>query len=240
MRHITTIAIAVGAVLLLAAGAFAYGGMNGGGGWGGHMMAPGYHMNDGYGQGYHNGPAYGMQQNARPGYGRAANVTESGDIGAFLLYLGSLWGLAVVVFPGVFFLAAWLGKKLGKVEATWRDITLRLTYIFIPLGIFAWISFSLPQVMINYGYILSVLSDPMGMGWDLWGTATQPFQPFWPASIPYLQGTLLLAGMYLGLSRGHASLAVAIAEPRARTLVMLPAVILTLVVVNVFLKLYMG
>ena len=79
MKNILTIAMVVGAVLLLTAGAFAYGGM-GWGGWGGHMMAPGYHMNWGYdgqagpGPGYYGprpyvarGPAYGPNYGYCPG-----------------------------------------------------------------------------------------------------------------------------------------------------------------------------
>ena len=48
-------------------------------------------------------------------------------------------------------------------------MTLRLAYILVPVGIFAWIAFSLPALMVNYNYILSVVSDPLGLGWNLFG-----------------------------------------------------------------------
>lgn len=69
MRRIPTLMIAIGAVLLLTASAFAFGG-NRGGGWGGHMMAPGYHMNGGYGQPTPMGPGYapGAGYTQHPGF----------------------------------------------------------------------------------------------------------------------------------------------------------------------------
>jgi len=171
---------------------------------------------------------------------QAANVTESGGLGQFALYVAAVLGLAVVLFPGLFLAAAWMGRRWSGAGATFKELALRLAYVFIPVGIFAWIAFSLPQVMINHNYVLAVLSDPLGLGWNLLGTANLPFAPLWPRSIPYIQGTLLLAGLYLGLKRGLASLGPAAPRPSARLKAMLPTAVLTLLVVNVFLKLYMA
>jgi hypothetical protein len=108
------------------------------------------------------------------------------------------------------------------------------------LGIFVWIAFSLPQVMINYSYIFSVLSDPLGLGWDLLGTANYPFKPFHPETIPFIQGILVLAGLFFGLSRGHSSFSDLLSSQREKIRIMILPSILALGVVNVFLKLYMG
>lgn len=170
----------------------------------------------------------------------AANVTESGDVGPFLLYLAATLGLAVAVFPGLFWLAARLGWRWSGGDAPFKELILRLTYVFIPLGIFAWIAFSLPQVMINWSYLASTISDPMGLGWDLVGWAKMPYAPLWPASIPYIQGVLLLAGLYLGLTRMHMSLAVMLPEPGPRLRALIPTALLTLAVVAVFMTLYMA
>jgi hypothetical protein len=85
-------------------------------------------------------------------------------------------------------------------------MTLRLACILIPVGIFFWIAFSLPPVMINYNYILSVLSDPFGFGWDIFGSANYLFKPFIPEWIPAILGTLLLPGLYFRLSRDYLTL----------------------------------
>ncbi len=170
----------------------------------------------------------------------AANVTETGNLGRYLIYLAAVWSLCLAVFPGLFGLAAWLGGRLAGWPGGVRRLALRLAYVFIPLGIFAWIAFSLPQVMINWSYLFSALSDPMGLGWDLLGTAGQHFDPLWPSSIPYIQGTLLLAGTWLGISRGLRGLEADLAEPARRLRAMLPTAVLALAVVFVFLRLYMA
>ena len=119
-------------------------------------------------------------------------------------------------------------------------MTLRLAYILIPVGIFAWIAFSLPPVMTNYSYILSVLSDPLGLGWDIFGTANQHFKPFIPEWIPAIQGVLLLAGIYFGLTSGYLAIGELIKDPRSRALAMILPSLFALFVVNVLAKLYMG
>jgi len=65
-------------------------------------------------------------------------------------------------------------------QVGFRNLILSLSYMLVPIGIFAWIAFSLPMLMVNYSYILVVLSDPLGMGWDLLGTANIAFKPFLP------------------------------------------------------------
>ncbi|UCG14251.1 MAG: 4Fe-4S binding protein [Deltaproteobacteria bacterium] len=171
---------------------------------------------------------------------QAANVTESRQVFLFLTYLGVVLGLTVVVFPSMFLLASKAAQILAGGRVMCRDIALRVAYIFIPLGMFVWVAFSLPQVMINYSYILSVLSDPLGLGWDLFGTAAYPFKPFHPETIPILQGVLVLAGLFFGLNRGFASLSALLTSRRETTRAMVIPSVLALVVVNVFLKLYMG
>jgi hypothetical protein len=170
----------------------------------------------------------------------AANVTESRQIVPFLIYVALIWILALVVFPGIFALVARAARRFSGSPTSNRTVILRLAYILIPIGIFAWIAFSLPMLMVNYGYILNVLSDPLGLGWDILGTAAFPFQPFYPESIPIIQGIILLFGLYFGLSRGYLGLKEIIAVPDASAKAMIIPSIFALLVINIFLKLYMG
>jgi hypothetical protein len=94
--------------------------------------------------------------------------------------------------------------------------------------------------MINYSYIFSVAADPLGLGWDLLGTADYPFKPFHPETIPAIQGVLVLAGLFFGLSRGFSSFRDLLDERRQRMRAMIVPSLLALGVVNVFLRLYMG
>ena len=170
----------------------------------------------------------------------AANVTESRQIAPFLIYVASIWILALGIFPGIFAFVAKTARRLAGSQASSRAVILRLAYILVPIGIFAWIAFSLPMLMVNYGYILNVLSDPLGLGWDILGTADFPFQPFYPQTIPVIQGIILLCGLYLGLSRGYLSLGDIMNAPDARARAMIVPAVFALLVINVFLRLYMG
>ena len=170
----------------------------------------------------------------------AANVTESRQITSFLVYVASLWGLALVIFPGIFILVSKAANRLAGRPASDRTMTLRLAYILVPIGIFAWIAFSLPALMVNYSYILSVLSDPLGLGWDLFGTANIGFKPLYPEFIPLIQGVILLAGLYFGLSRGHAAIKALVISPALRAKTMIIPAFFALFVVNILVNLYMG
>jgi polyferredoxin/heme/copper-type cytochrome/quinol oxidase subunit 2 len=170
----------------------------------------------------------------------AANITESRQLGAFVLFIGSIWTLALVVFPGLFVLAGRTANRLAGRPLSPREMTLRLAYILVPVGIFAWIAFSLPMLMVNYGYILNVLSDPLGLGWNLLGTADFAVHPFYPHWIPVIQGTLLLAGLYFGLTRGYLGLKMVIADPAVRVRAMIVPAVYALLATQILLKLYMG
>ncbi|MGB5749161.1 MAG: hypothetical protein WBM69_19425 [Desulfobacterales bacterium] len=170
----------------------------------------------------------------------AANVTESRQVVPFLIYLAVIWSSALVIFPGIFILIARGAHRLAGVESNRRLLTLRLAYILIPVGIGAWIAFSLPAIMVNYGYIISVFSDPLGLGWDLLGTANAHFKAFIPDWIPVIQGLVLLAGLYLGVSRGFMALKDLLPDPRAQIRAMLLPALFALMAVNLLLKLYMG
>ncbi|MCF6248367.1 MAG: hypothetical protein L3J69_13560 [Desulfobacula sp.] len=170
----------------------------------------------------------------------AANVTESRQLSSFFIYLGVLYSMSLIVFPGIFvFLSRW-SAKLSGYKGDVKQLVLALSYMLIPVGIFAWIAFSLPSIMVNYSYVLNVLSDPLGYGWDLFGTAHVHFNPFYPEIVPLIQGLLLLTGLYLGINRVNLSLTGMIVDPVKRwKAVLLPAVF-ALGVVNIFLKLYLG
>jgi hypothetical protein len=115
-----------------------------------------------------------------------------------------------------------------------------LAYILVPIGIFAWIAFSLPMLMVNYSYILNVLSDPLGLGWNIFGTANYAYKPFFPEGIPLIQGMILLAGLYFGISRGYLAIKSLVGDSIARARAMVIPSIFALLIVNIFLKLYMG
>ena len=132
-----------------------------------------------------------------------ANVTEVGNWAGFAIHTAVIWLTALVALPGVWFLAARAGRRLaGSDEVSAKELFIRYSYLLVPLGLFAWAAFSLPLMMVNYSHITSSLSDPLGWGWDLFGTANQHWKPLLPELIPYIQIPLLLLGLAFALLKG--------------------------------------
>jgi hypothetical protein len=170
----------------------------------------------------------------------AANVTESGKLIPYAIYLACIWGISLLIFPAVFMGLGRLSNRLAGMPVDNRTLTLRLSYTLIPVGIFAWIAFSLPSVMVNYNYILGVLSDPLGLGWNLFGTADYPFAPFYSEWIPVIQGFILLAGLYFGISRGFMGTNPVVSGSANKIKAMLFPAAFAFLIVQILMKLYLG
>lgn len=170
-----------------------------------------------------------------------ANASETGQWGGFAIYAASLWSSALVVLPGVFCLAVRLGRRLtGKTSAAMKELFLGFSYVFVPLGLFAWIAFSFPLIFVNGSYIISVLSDPMGRGWDLFGTAHFPWTPFYPEFVAYIQVPLLMLGLYFALRTGLRFSKEAFGNSGIAFRGFAPVAVLVLTVTCGFLKLFVG
>ncbi|KKK84042.1 hypothetical protein LCGC14_2787340, partial [marine sediment metagenome] len=125
-----------------------------------------------------------------------ANVSEFGNWAGFGIIAASFILSSLVVFPAVYggFIA--ISRKVSGInQVSFKEFFLRYSYTLVPLGLIAWIAYSLPLVMVNGSYILAVLSDPFGKGWDLFHTAKVPWTPILPEWIPAIQVVILLIGL---------------------------------------------
>ncbi|OGR11888.1 MAG: hypothetical protein A2341_17115 [Deltaproteobacteria bacterium RIFOXYB12_FULL_58_9] len=170
-----------------------------------------------------------------------ANASESGNWAGFAIYAGSVVGLCLVLFPSLHLGAAALGRRLAAVHAVkLKAVFVGFAYAWVPLGLLAWVAFSVPLVMVNGAYILLVLSDPMGRGWDLLGTATVQWHPIFPEWIPLVQVPLLLVGLFLALSRSLRVSQRLFGELSAAVPAVIPIWGLATVVTAVFMVFFVG
>lgn len=134
----------------------------------------------------------------------AANVTEVAKWPVFSLYAAGLWAFALLIVQGLYVGAGWLGRKLAKPTAnvSLRAVALAGASSLVPLGLLAWIAFSVPLVLANGSYVLMVASDPFGWGWDLFGSATVAWHPIVPHWGSWIQAGLVLIGQAAGLKAG--------------------------------------
>ncbi len=110
---------------------------------------------------------------------------------AWLGYATALIALTWIVLPGVFALLVWLGHPRQRL----RQAFTAQTYALVPLGLMAWIAFSLSFVAANISYLWPVLSDPFGWGWNLFGTANAAWTPYLTGIVPAGQIIALTVGV---------------------------------------------
>jgi hypothetical protein len=108
-----------------------------------------------------------------------------------LVFLAFVFGL----LPGLFLFAVALGNKMSTGSKPVRRQFIDYSYALVPLGLTAWITFSLSFVLTNVSYVWPVLSDPFGWGWNLIGTAGVGWTPYLTGIIPTLQLIVLLVGL---------------------------------------------
>ena len=170
-----------------------------------------------------------------------ANISETGDWKGFLIYAGMIWCGSLAVLPGIWALACALGKQLaGSGGAPAKTLFLRYAYMLVPLGWAAWAAFSVPLLMINWSYIESTASDPLGWGWNLFGTAGVEWKPLFAEYLVYVQVPLLLIGLVYALKRGHAIAVPLWHDARKASLSLVPATLVCTTIVMTFLTLFAG
>lgn len=123
--------------------------------------------------------------------------TAAYSVGSAGWWVFALAFLALVlgVIPAAFHVAVWAGRALAGEHRGGREAFVRFSYSLVPLGLAAWIAFSLSFVLTNGSYFWPVLSDPMGWGWNLLHTASVPWTPYLGQLLPAAQALVLLGGM---------------------------------------------
>ncbi len=121
----------------------------------------------------------------------AYNVGSLPWLGYAVLFLGTLIG----VVPGLFWLGTAAGRRLAQTGLPPAKAFTHFAYALAPLGLAAWVAFSLAFVFTNLSYLWPALSDPFGWGWDLFGTASLAWTPYLTRWMPPVQAVVLLAGL---------------------------------------------
>ena len=155
----------------------------------------------------------------------------------WLLYAAGFLIVNLLVVPGLFLGAVAVGEKLGGSGGRpLRRGFVEYAYVLVPLGLAAWVAFSLSFVLINLSYAWPLLSDPFGWGWDLFGTAGLPWTPYLSGLVPALQIPILLLGLVAAINLAFKTARHHMSEGRAA----LPVVGFCVAFTAALLWLYLG
>jgi hypothetical protein len=111
--------------------------------------------------------------------------------GAWFIYAIVFLAIIFVVLPGLFTLGILNTKNILLLKQRFASLSTAL----IPLGLMFWVAFSLSFVLSNASYIIAALSDPLGLGWDLFGTANTTWQPMLTSILAPAQTLALVGGL---------------------------------------------
>jgi len=111
---------------------------------------------------------------------------------AWFAYAAGFLVFLLFFLPGSF----WLTVKIADVSlpVSGRRFASASTAL-IPLGLMFWAAFSLSFVLTNATYILAVISDPLGLGWNLFATASLAWQPVLTSLVAPAQTLVLVGGL---------------------------------------------
>jgi len=132
-------------------------------------------------------------------WGWLKNWANMETLDNWLIYVTGFLTINLLVLPGLFWLAVAISRKLTGLTMPVKQLFVDYAYSLVPLGLIGWIAFSFSFVFVNGSYAVSVLSDPFGWGWDLFGTRTIPWTPLLPQLVALLQIGLLTAGLVFSM-----------------------------------------
>src|SRR5215208_309206 len=117
----------------------------------------------------------------------AYNVGTSAWFVYAIVFLAFIFG----ILPGIFTLGILKQKSTLLLKQRFASLSTAL----IPLGLMFWVAFSLSFVLTNASYIIAALSDPLGLGWNLFGTADAAWQPMLTSILAPAQTLALVGGL---------------------------------------------
>jgi 4Fe-4S binding protein len=111
--------------------------------------------------------------------------------GSWLVDAVAFLSLIFIVLPGFFTLGILRTRSPKSLKQRFASLSTAL----IPLGLMFWVAFSLSFALTNASYILAALSDPLGLGWNLFGTANIAWQPMLTSILAPVQTLALVGGL---------------------------------------------
>jgi hypothetical protein len=111
------------------------------------------------------------------------------------VYALGFLALNLLIIPSIFGFATMISRVLSGANTSLKKLFVEYSYSLVPIGLSGWIAFSLSFVFVNGSYAISVLSDPFGWGWNLFGTRFTPWSPFLTNLMPGFQSIILALGL---------------------------------------------
>ncbi|HLF74138.1 MAG TPA: 4Fe-4S binding protein [Anaerolineales bacterium] len=124
-------------------------------------------------------------------WGALKDAAYNVGTGGWFVYTAVFLGIIFILMPALFAVCISRFENLNSFKKRFATLSTAL----IPLGLMFWVAFSLSFVLTNASYILTSLSDPLGLGWNLFGTAAVAWQPVLTSVLAPGQTLALVGGL---------------------------------------------
>jgi hypothetical protein len=120
--------------------------------------------------------------------------------GETLLLVGS-----ILVIGLAYRLASWVAARMVGGEWTASKVATRFAHTLVPIALAYAVAHYLTLIIFEGQQLIAAVSDPFGLGWDLFGTADRTIDFFITASEPiwYAQVAVIVTGHVLGVVLAH-------------------------------------
>ncbi len=113
----------------------------------------------------------------------------------WMAYIAGFLTLNLVVLPGIFTFCVWVQKQIIRSGLSLKRLISNQAQGLLPLGLMAWIAFTVSFALPKLNYILGVLNDPFGWGWHWLNISNVSRSLDVSGFSPILQVVLLLIGV---------------------------------------------
>jgi hypothetical protein len=139
-----------------------------------------------------------------------ASATQSfiglmGDFGPTMLGETLLLVGCVLAIGSAYWIASWAAALLAGGDWTASTVAARFAHTLVPIALAYALAHYLTLIIFEGQQLISALSDPFGLGWDLFGTAERKVDFFITAAEPvwYAQVAVIVTGHVLGVVLAH-------------------------------------
>ncbi len=91
---------------------------------------------------------------------------------AWLVYAASFLALNLLVLPGIFAMCVAAWKKISHSSLPLRRLIAQEAQGLLPLGLLAWMAFTISFALPKLNFVVGVINDPFGWGWKLLGASS--------------------------------------------------------------------
>ena len=137
-------------------------------------------------------------------------VVDHDLLGLGELFAGSQGGVVTftllmvvcILGPGLLYLLLCAAMRVasGRSDVGIRKLFVRFAYTLLPIALFYHLAHNATHVFWEWSKLRRLISDPLGWGMDIFGTARAPLSSLWtPETIWYLQIALVVVGHVYGI-----------------------------------------